>query len=477
MHPSRPIAIALATSLAACGAERIPTEPDADVVAARVVVSVTENGAAAPGKQVYFQNADSSLVGSATTDADGAASAVMGSGGFVTVVEPSAPTSAPAGAAAGAPVLATFAGVQPADVLSVDLGNDDVAPAPTVVDLTVPLDPAPLVSYQLYASCGNTDVDADPPTIAPGGGAVQVALPGCVGGVADFLVVTFATTGQALDYLYEPGVYIGDSTGSGTVVELHGTYAPIATVSEAFTSFPADQPAATAVGLSTRRGPLYQATATAAGSAGAPMLVVPPVADATATTDVYATSVDDTQEIVSWSPGPATRQSIDFTQVQLVDVATPPAYDAGTHALTWSVGSVGRDPDFAFAAVTVARPPVQSGAPVAPPWTWQVVGPAEDSGDVAFPVLPVDGFDYNVHAGDATTPVAAGGAIVPGGYDAARGVFYGPHGLAPVVRASIAGQLVLETYDASGSAGAPAFASVDLRRLWRYRNARATSSR
>jgi hypothetical protein len=389
---------------------------------------------------------------------------VMGSGGFVTVVEPTAPTGAPDGAAAGNPLLATFAGVQPADVLAVDLGNDDVEPAPTIVDLSVPLDPTPLVNYQLYTACGNADVDTDPPAIDPGGGPVQVALPGCVGDVADFLVVTFTAAGQPLDFLYEPGVYIGSSTGSGTAVHLRGTYAAISTVSEAFTSFPADQAVATQVGLTTRRGPLFQAMASSAGSATAPMLVVPSVAGATATTDVYAASADETQEILSWSPSPAATQSIDFVQTQIVDVATPPAYDANLHELAWSVGSVGRDPDFTFAAITVVRPPVQSGAPIAQPWTWQVVGPAEDNGNVAFPVLPITGFDYNVHAGDVTTPVAAGGAIVPGGYDAARGVFCGPHGLAPIVRDSIAGQLVVESYTAPTPGTG-------------YRNARATSSR
>src|SRR5580692_6118283 len=64
--------------------------PDAAPVSGTVTVIVTLDGVPAPNAQVYFQNADSSLVsgGSALTDANGSASATMVAGGFVTVLEP-----------------------------------------------------------------------------------------------------------------------------------------------------------------------------------------------------------------------------------------------------------------------------------------------------------------------------------------------------------------------------------------------------
>src|SRR5262245_56512944 len=93
-------ALGLASLLAACShhppfpngapdagsADALPTTPDAAPSA--VTMTVTLRGATVPGTAVYFQNADSSLVLAATSDANGTASAMLAAGGYVTVIEP-----------------------------------------------------------------------------------------------------------------------------------------------------------------------------------------------------------------------------------------------------------------------------------------------------------------------------------------------------------------------------------------------------
>src|SRR5712671_11474 len=84
--------------LAACGGDPIhhladaPPPPDAPPpdgpVSGVVTLTVTLNGNPQTGVRVLFQNADSSLVASATTDASGVAMATMVAGGSVTAINP-----------------------------------------------------------------------------------------------------------------------------------------------------------------------------------------------------------------------------------------------------------------------------------------------------------------------------------------------------------------------------------------------------
>src|ERR1700733_7288069 len=79
------------------------------VTGAPVTVAVTALGLPAPGLQVYFQDADSTLVANVQTGSDGTARAATPAGGFVTVVQPGSSAT-----------LYTYAGVEPDDVLLLD---------------------------------------------------------------------------------------------------------------------------------------------------------------------------------------------------------------------------------------------------------------------------------------------------------------------------------------------------------------------
>src|SRR5437762_2059952 len=129
------------TALAACSGEdkarhldggidsMLPIDAPPDGPLQPVTLSVTYNGAPQMNVRVYFQNADSSMVASTTTDATGTATAVMNPGGFVTAVDA---IPAGAGVVAGPDVLNTFAGVKPGDQLV--LSRDDRGSA-TVVNI------------------------------------------------------------------------------------------------------------------------------------------------------------------------------------------------------------------------------------------------------------------------------------------------------------------------------------------------------
>src|SRR4029079_18705319 len=62
----------------------VPIDVPTDAAPLTVKLTVTRNGAAAQMVQVYFQNADNSVVKSVKTDANGNAEAVMVAGGSVT---------------------------------------------------------------------------------------------------------------------------------------------------------------------------------------------------------------------------------------------------------------------------------------------------------------------------------------------------------------------------------------------------------
>src|SRR5438067_10053739 len=60
----------------------------ADAMPTSVTIAVTLNGMPVSNVPAYFQAADSTLAGAATTDAQGTAGAILATGGFVTVIEP-----------------------------------------------------------------------------------------------------------------------------------------------------------------------------------------------------------------------------------------------------------------------------------------------------------------------------------------------------------------------------------------------------
>ena len=102
-----------------------PTDSAIDAAPLPVTVTITGNsGTAVVGATVYFQNADSSLVAEATTDASGSASQLMAAGGYVTALIPQVEDGF---AASGFQQvqIETFAGVQPGDHLLISNSSSE----------------------------------------------------------------------------------------------------------------------------------------------------------------------------------------------------------------------------------------------------------------------------------------------------------------------------------------------------------------
>src|ERR1700733_14986133 len=113
--------------------------PDAPAMGA-VSVTVTLEGSGAANVPVYFQDADSTIVSDTVTDGSGVATATMGAGGFVTVVEPAiaVTVNGVVGTETNGSLL-TWSGVKPGDNL-----RDDLQPlttdVPTTIQITAPID-------------------------------------------------------------------------------------------------------------------------------------------------------------------------------------------------------------------------------------------------------------------------------------------------------------------------------------------------
>src|SRR5438105_2298725 len=94
------LALALVLFAAACGSAHHTVDANrdtstdtlgpatGDAPTGAVTLTVTSSNQPAANVSVYFQNADSSLVLAATTDAHGTVGAMLATGGFVTAIEP-----------------------------------------------------------------------------------------------------------------------------------------------------------------------------------------------------------------------------------------------------------------------------------------------------------------------------------------------------------------------------------------------------
>ena len=392
--------------LVACGNDRgATTGAPVDASGSTVTVVVTAFGVPAPGVQVYFQDADSVVVtgGSALTGADGSVSAAMPAGGFVTAISP--PVVTP-------PYVETIAGVEPGDVLHLEIAGPPAAGSAISVELTTPADAtAGVAGYQFYTTCSAAPV-------ATASTSARVALTGCAGGLADVLVMTTDGSGAVVDSLYEAGVAVG--TGS---VALTGSYAPVSPLSDVITDFAVAPPYILAgITLVTPHGRIGLGSSSVPppiGSAASLAFAWPSIPDGEALTvfDVGAGSnVLDAQLVSQYGPSSAQPVTIDFAGDQLRDVLTVPTFDASTRTIAWSLGAVGVTPDVETAYLQVTR---GSGSAAAP-WGWQILAPGGDEARVVLPVLPSEPVDFNIRTDDAVTVGIVQGAASPGGAAALR---------------------------------------------------------
>jgi hypothetical protein len=376
-----------------------------------VTVTVTRDGMGLDGVVVYFQNADSSLVKMAMTDASGVASTVMAAGGSVTALDPF--SSGQAGIQQN--MLFTWEGVKPGDNLILRDTNRPVINvnviAPTVADKSI-------VGYLFYTSC-SYDPSGDGLQTTGTTATGSVTLYGC-GGTADVLVTAYNSASDVVQYIYKQGVTASDG---GTIDLSTEPYAPATNRSYTWTGTVAGT-----FNLDIRdifaspSGPIWQTyngVTPDAANTSFPVPAFPGAKDVVIATQQAAAGVSQ-RRVIDWGTVTDTFTS-DFGSKLLPELGQYPMPDIPGHGITWAETGGAVQPDFTLAAVFAQRQ--------TPPrfWQWIVAAP-HTAGQLKFPTLPTDLFDYNFATGDGVSAAALILVKVPGGYDAARGPIFATNG-------------------------------------------------
>ncbi len=430
----------------ACGDDGVhhqpdaPPAPDAPSIDAAttgpVTLTIIDDGTAVAGVKVYFQNADSSLVGMKETDAAGVATVVMDAGGYITAVDPFPNPSQTFGAST-AFQLRTIAGVKPGDQLK--LTNTRAPFTPVTFTLTLPVD-VNANEYRIMTSCGSTSfTDPGGPGFQPTGAAT---LFGC-GGAADFLIETFDVNGGPLGAFYHPGVVVAEG---GTVL-LTDAYAPVPDVEINYTNVAA---AFSSVQfhnvLASAHGALLDTFGSIELSAGAGAATVklPAVDGGISIHQSRLGSAISEHVVVDWSPATAAH-AIDLANLPLPDYTTAPVFDTAIHAVTWTSAAAATQPDLAVVTLDFERTtPIQRV-------DWQIAAPYSGT-TLTLPVLPEPIASLNPIATDAANVFRLTTAKVPGGYDAVRGTVLSTDTLTGLV-AGASGRIVFEDMLAAGLLG------------------------
>lgn len=402
-------------ALVACGddgvhhlADAPPGPIDAPVADAPtsgpVTLTITQGGVPRADVDVYFQNANSSLVAKVLTGADGKASAVMEPGGFVTAINP---FNVLTGIALNAD-LRTFAGVKPGDELQ--LTQERGLGTSIAVTFTAPIDGAALY-YYLSSSCSSQTSLFTQNTNVSG----EVFMYDC-GGTADVLVYTEDANGQPLGYVYKPGVAVTD----GGTVDFTDAYVAIPDSTFTYTNAPAaltgfelEHQQATTRGLAFSDY-IFGNLTTGTGSI---TVKVPPITGATAInrSTFYPWSNNGSQHLVTWGPRAATT-TIDVGAGLLPEYLTVPAYAAGTRSFAWTAGSAPNTPDLVIGELSASRTDANA---VTTYWDWKIAAPYSAT-SVVLPELPTDVAQFNILATDTAEIYQLRTAKLPGGYDAVR---------------------------------------------------------
>lgn len=417
------LAFATTVALAACGSAHHTVDggrdsshdtlspPTADAPPGSVTIEVTSSGKPVANVPVYFQNndADSSVVLGATTDAQGTVGAVVAAGGFVTAVEPDDGT--------GIKKLATFAGVQPGDALHLDL-EPTTPPAGADTVLTVATY-AGAAAYNVYSPCGMV-------TLGPNATG-EVGFQGCANTV-DLLVVAVDDASTPLQAYFKPGVTIGpapsDAVGYSSDISAGSPFLPLDHTMFAYTGVPSTAAfVATTQELWGPTGRLYDQTNGAAPSASAASYAL----DQPAAAGLLAVTVTDVmpdpstnanqhgeQLVFDWNTWEGS-YGLDIGQTLLAAYLTDPMYAMETHQLTWTEGT-GKTPDFARARILVYRDAIPTGAA----WQWSIIAPRVLAPKITYPKLPVEGFDFNPMMTDTISVSDLTNVRAPGGYDGYR---------------------------------------------------------
>jgi hypothetical protein len=441
----------LVCCLAACGDDGVRHVPDAaphdgpiadmapDGPLQPVTVTATIDGAPQAGVQVYFLDADSSLVLSTTTDATGTASAVMAAGGSVTALDPYAGPLPPQTAiAGGSHSLYTFVGVKPGDNLV--LANPGEHPGIDVT-VTVPIDPAAgVASYEVHTPCGGGNTLTDPGSGASPSGLVGIG-PDC-GATTDFLIVTRDDNFQVLDYAYVPDQAISE----GATIDLTAaTYAAGSTREYSYTNVPATfgSPSFTDAIL-TPQGDMLAQFNYASPDEPTPV-VTAGIGTHLSVTDIFGASAGN-HHIADWGPYTDT-YTADLGARTLHDLNGFPHLDPTTHEISLDESAGGAEPDLMLAGIYTYREADNTD------WYWQIAAPHATT--LAMPALPTDLYDFTIAPTDTFDANQLMLAKVPGGYDAVRAYVFALTGPTSVAQGSSGSAAVEEVIGKLARKGRP----------------------
>jgi len=346
----RPAVIAVV--LAACGDGRVA--PDATPIDAGdrvglVSVQVLTNDLSAGRYEVYFQNADSSLVLATRTLDDGSANAFMAAGGFVTVGTSN--------------TLWTFSDVQVGDHLIIDQRPQFGSSQQTTFRLRLPPEPR-ATSIQLQTTCGLTDATAAQSV------ALLIGLGNCAPGL-DMLALAYGDPGP-ISYLYR------DSVAIAPTVTLDAPYRPIETSTIEVTNAPFAGVRTLQTVFGTH-GALYSTFPFGQATDGRLSLSTPMPLPPGTRVMTDASSLDFTQayvqHVVRWDPvGPLTQ--LDLSE-QVHPLTSQPRFEPTSSTIRWTEDPSGLTPNAALVAMSFDFTN-----------SWWIAGPRGADPVIRVPVLP-----------------------------------------------------------------------------------------
>jgi hypothetical protein len=341
--------------------------PPLDVNA--VTVTITSGGSARAGVKAYFTTGDNTTTTMRETDATGMTGFDLGSGGYVTVVDPFGKGSD------GHHSLQTWAGVMPRDQLVLD----------------EPIGANASFSFNINTVANGYEYDVT--TLCSGGapGAGQL-----------FVTVGSATTAQgaSMTACSTPDIYIsvedmgsnllaglwhpaGD-VGSGSIDLTKDTFVQFVPGTYSYTNLPASSQTRFDVEQVDANGAIFTGglpTPTLGpGTATATVPQAPLFPKLTSLVDTVIITPSDQHDIQTWSQTSSTSYALDANDVLLPEITATPTFDAGSGVLTWTTGT-GVVPDAVFAQLVFDGDPMID--------SWEIVAPygSDGSNTLQFPTI------------------------------------------------------------------------------------------
>lgn len=400
-------------------------DPDADIDAPvtgdPVTLTVTLDGSPVAGVRVHFQNPDSSLIASAMTDAAGVASSPMPNGGFVTAVNPFADPGVPF------VDLFTYSDVEPGDDLKLAefFGGNGID-----LTFTLPADnTAGVDAYIVSTPCGDSSTTTN---------SLTLAVDSRCSTTTDVVVVSVDVNNEAVGWFYASNV----ASASGTIDLTASTYTAATSKTFTFDNIPAALGGINfRDGYFSGNGRVVEFLGAGDGTSVTQTLKVSPFANATEAIFASGTSAWSEHRFADWGPFSAATHTVDVGARLLRDATAGVSWDAATHQAGWTLAATGEVPEVTEAYMECYR---QSSLYI----YWTIVG-AYDGTSIEYPVLPVEGTDYNCAAADTAELYVSLGKF-PGGWDAIRENFFAIDGTEGLVSATPGSATIQEIGPAGG---------------------------